>query len=89
MTNAEIDLYIAKLYREAEALKERDELRKKNNDDLKKAWKKFLKKQDETGFIYACTKCDNAFWSLEKQYTETCDKCGGMLEEINMGKRGK
>ena len=43
MTSAEIDLYIAKLYKEAEALAERDELRKKNNDDLKKAWKRFLR----------------------------------------------
>ena len=43
MTNAEIDMYIVKLYKEAEALAERDELRKKNNDDLKKAWKRFLK----------------------------------------------
>lgn len=44
MTSAEIDLYIAKLYKEAEALAERDELRKKNNDDLKKAWKRFLQR---------------------------------------------
>lgn len=44
MTSAEIDLYIAKLYKEAEALAERDELRKKNNEDLKKAWKRFLQR---------------------------------------------
>ena len=43
MTNAEIELQAEKLYKEAEALKERDELRKKNNADLKKAWKRFLR----------------------------------------------
>lgn len=48
MTSAETDLYIAKLYKEAEALKERDELRKKNNDDLKKAWKRFLKNRTKS-----------------------------------------
>ena len=48
MTSAEIDLYIAKLYKEAEALAERDELRKKNNDDLKKAWKRFLKNRTKS-----------------------------------------
>lgn len=55
MTSAEIDLYIAKLYKEAEALAERDELRKKNNDDLKKAWKRFLqrgKRNDKRSRIF-------------------------------------
>lgn len=48
MTNAEIELQAEKLYREANALKERDELRKKNNDDLKKAWKRFLKNRTKS-----------------------------------------
>lgn len=45
MTNAEIDLYIAKLYKEAEVLKERDRLKEQNTKDLKKAWKRFLKRK--------------------------------------------
>ena len=85
MTNAEIDLYIAKLYREAEALKERDELRKRNAEDLKKAWKRHLKEQKAHGRIYACAKCDNAFWSPYRQHIETCDRCGGEMYEIKFG----
>ena len=49
MTNAEIDLYIAKLYKEAEVLKERDRLKEQNTKDLKKAWKRFLKGEKRNG----------------------------------------
>lgn len=48
MTSAEIEYEAVKLQKEADALAERDELRKKNNDDLKKAWKRFLKKRTKS-----------------------------------------
>lgn len=44
MTSAEIEYEAVKLQKEADALAEREELRKKNNDDLKKAWKRFLQR---------------------------------------------
>ena len=43
MTNAEIEYEAMKLQKEADTLAERDRLKAKNNADLKRAWKRFLK----------------------------------------------
>ena len=43
MTNAEMEYEAMKLQKEADALAERDRLKEKNNADLKRAWKRFLK----------------------------------------------
>ena len=43
MTSAEMEYEAMKLQKEADTLAERDRLKAKNNEDLKRAWKRFLK----------------------------------------------
>ena len=43
MVSAEMEYEAMKLQKEADALAESDRLKAKNNADLKRAWKKFLK----------------------------------------------